>query len=210
MVRAKAMCPKPCRTACFGSSGVWDAEAASWAEYAGLFAEQRVRQAFVRKVLAIVFVQLLVTALASAAFYLYQPLKVTYPALRFLEKPVRIRLGPSSSCNVGQTWGSPIDVQQPPCAACMAVHGPQAVCMLHVCSAWRWPSDGGGCMRRSWCTPRCGPSGRSGASPSSLSWSWASARQRAGATHGALLSWPSSTCLDLCMSHGACDAAGPG
>jgi FtsH-binding integral membrane protein len=44
-----------------------------------MFAEQRVRQAFVRKVLAIVFVQLVITAAASALFYLCQPLKVGGP-----------------------------------------------------------------------------------------------------------------------------------
>lgn len=66
----------PCAPETASLSGVWDAEAASWADYAGHFAEQRVRQAFVRKVLGIVFVQLLVTALASALFYLYRPLKV--------------------------------------------------------------------------------------------------------------------------------------
>ena len=54
---------------------MWDPEAASWADYAALFAEQRVRQAFVRKVLGIVLAQLLVTVGASVLFYFNRPLK---------------------------------------------------------------------------------------------------------------------------------------
>lgn len=42
------------------------------------------------------------------------------------------------------------------------------------------------CACRNWCIPTCGPSGPCGASPSSSSWCWASARPRAGSTPGVL------------------------
>ncbi|KAK9818071.1 hypothetical protein WJX72_006654 [[Myrmecia] bisecta] len=54
----------------------YDVEAAAMAGFATAFAEAQVRRAFVRKVLGIVFLQLLVTVAAACVFYYVQPVKM--------------------------------------------------------------------------------------------------------------------------------------
>ena len=56
-----------------------DEAAMAAAAAAQLFSQGPCRRAFVQKVLAIVCVQLLFTALVATFFYIYEPIKVTIP-----------------------------------------------------------------------------------------------------------------------------------
>ena len=58
------------------TTGIDEEAAAAAAEVAELFRQGPVRRAFVQKVLAIVCMQLLFTALVAILFYVYTPLRV--------------------------------------------------------------------------------------------------------------------------------------